>query len=138
MRVAIIIYSEKKDQNSKIDSISSSLRKGFERNGHNVDIVFSSKDGNKNLTLYDFLMVVSYPVSPFSSKIPTGLSRYLSSCGKVSGKRACCILSGFSLFKNKALQNLMRETESEGIIIKTAEIINKADEAEAYALHINL
>ncbi len=135
MQVAIVYYYDGEDS-SKLKDVCGSLSKGLERQGLGTEIIDGRKQDDKKLTIYDYMVFVTVPCSSFSSRLPSGIKRYLENAGKVSGKRTCAIVTGGFLFRNKALQNLMKVLESEGIILIAGEVITKNDVAEAYGLHI--
>lgn len=133
-----IVYGGNSKENPKVRSIAEAIGKGLESQGNsNVAIYNMSIDTDKRLTIYDYIVVVSEPVSFFSGKVPAYISKYLEGAGTVSGKRAACVITG-GLRSNRALLNLMKITESQGIILKTSDIIKKADEAKAFGAHLNV
>jgi len=133
-----IIYGGNSKGNSKLKEISEAIAKGVEKQGiSNVSIYNMMTDNDKRLTIYDYLVVVSEPISFLSGKVPSYISKFLENAGTVSGKRAACVITG-GLRGQKALLNLMKITEGQGIILKTSDIIKKEDEAISFGAHLNV
>ena len=133
-----IIYGGNSRENPKLKKIAEAISKGIESQGtSNVAIFNMMTDTDKRLTIYDYIVVVSEPVSVLSAKVPPYISKFLENAGSVSGKRAACVVSG-GLRAQKALLNLMKITEGQGIILKTSDIIKKEDEAKAFGSHLNV
>lgn len=136
MRVCILICP-KSNQSEKLLNIGKALASSLESKGNIVDILSVYTDSDKKLSFYDYLVVISEPMTLFGGKINPKLKTFLSSCGQVSGKRAASIISS-GIRKNKAMYDLMRTMESEGIILKTSEIITKAGEAKVFGSKLNV
>ena len=125
------------NQNTKLKSLADAIATGIGKNGHQTAVLNALIDTDKRLTIYDYLVIISEPVSVFSANVPSYISKFLEGAGTVSGKRCACVISG-GIRKNKALLNLMHEVESQGIIIKTSEILKKEDEARAFGSHLKV
>ncbi len=133
-----VVYGAKAKENTKMRNIAEAISKGIESQGiSNVNVFNMMVDNDKRLTIYDYIVVVSEPISFFSGKIPQYISKYLENAGTVSGKRAACVITG-GLRASKALLNLMKITEGQGIILKTSDILKKEDEAKAFGAHLNV
>lgn len=138
MQVCVLYACAGKDD-SKVKAIADAIAKSIERQGSSSTVVYNmSTDTDKRLTLFDYLVFVSEPISFFSSKIPSYIQKYIENAGQVSGKRAACVITGKSMFQSKALMNLMKITEGQGIILKTSDIINKTGDATAFGAHLNV
>lgn len=125
------------NQHTKLKPLADSIAKGIEKQGHQTTVLNALVDTDKRLTIYDYIVVLSEPISAFSAKIPAYIVKYIENAGQVSGKRCACVISG-GLRKNKALLNLMHAVESQGIIIKISEVIKKEDEARAFGSHLKV
>lgn len=125
------------NQHTKLKSLADAIAIGVEKKGHQTTVLNALVDTDKRLTIYDYLVVLSEPISALSAKIPSYIVKYLENAGQVSGKRCACVISG-GIRKNKALLNLMRDVESQGIIIKISEVIKREDEARAFGSHLNV
>ena len=133
-----VVYGGKSKDSPKLKAIAEAISKGLETQGNITSTVFNmSVDNDKRLTIYDYLVVVSEPISFFSAKIPAYIQKYLENAGTVSGKRAACVISG-GMRSSKALLNLMKVTEGQGIILKTSDIIKKEGDAKAFGSHLNV
>ena len=125
------------DQHSKLKSLADSIAIGISKNGHQTAVLNALVDTDKRLTIYDYIVVLSEPIFLFSAKTPGYIVKFLENAGQVSGKRCACAISG-GIRKNKALLNLMRDVESQGIIIKISEIIKNSGEAVAFGSHLKV
>lgn len=135
MNICVIVAPS--DGKDKLSEIAKGFVDGFSSNGHNVTVISVLHDSDKRITIYDYVVVLAEPVSFFSGKITAKLKTYLSGAGAVSGKRASVFISG-GLRKNKALQNLMHTVESEGVILKSGDIIKNREDAKVIAMHLNI
>ena len=137
MRVAIVVAPKSSDS-SKLNEIAKGFSDGFSKLGHTVDVISALRDSDKRLSIYDYIIVLSEPLSAFSGKTPDCIRSYLAGgAGAISGKRCSVFLHG-GIRKNKALQFLMRTIEGEGIILKSGDLVKSRDEAKAIALHLNI
>lgn len=135
MRVAVVCALNGKG--SKIPGIAKSLSMALESKGNLCDVIDIKSDNDKKLTIYDYLIIVSEPVSYFSGKVPENIGKYLENAGVVSGKRAATVIVG-GLLKQKAMSNLMRIVEGQGIILKTSEFIKSEGEAKAFGSNLKV
>ena len=133
-----VVYGGKTSDATKLKAIADAISNGLESQGNiKADVFNMAVDTAKRLTIYDYMVVVSEPISFFSGKVPAFISKYLENAGTVSGKRAACVISGGAR-SSKALLNLMKITEGQGIILKTSEVVKNADEAKAFGSHLNV
>ncbi len=131
-----VLYAGKVRDNDKLKAISEALARGIAGNGHTVDVINMYTE-EKRLTVYDYVIIGSEPVSFFSASLPAVIKKYLAQAGTVSGKRSMAFISG-GLRKNKTLLNLMKLMESEGMYLKLSEVINKPEEAQAVGKRLNV
>lgn len=133
-----IVYGGKTKESPNLKSISTAIASGLESQGNvTVTTLNMSTDTDKRLTIYDYLVIVSEPISFFSAKVPSYIPKFLENAGSISGKRAACVVSG-GLRSAKALLNLMKMAEGQGIILKTSDIIKKEGEAKSFGAHLNV
>jgi hypothetical protein len=136
LRVAVVFIPE--HNRDRILNISRALAKGIESQGHTVDLIDGSRDINTKLTIYKYIAVGTENKTFFSSKIPDKVPHFLASSGKVAGKRCFAYIPRTLLFSARALQNLMKSMEKEGMILKFSEIISSDLEAEAIGKRLSI
>ncbi len=132
-----ILYAGKTRESEKLKAVSEALARGIAGNGHIADVV-NMRSEDRRLTIYDYIVIGTEPVSFFSASIPGDIAKYLAGSGTVSGKRCMAFVSGSGMRKNRTLLNLMKTMESEGMILKFSEVINKPDEAQAVGKRLNV
>jgi menaquinone-dependent protoporphyrinogen IX oxidase len=115
-----------------------SLAKGIESMGHRVDILDAWTEDGTRLPGYEYIVVVAEAASFFSGKISTALSKVLSSASSLSGKKSAAFLKKGSLFANKAITNIMRTMEKEGMFVNWSDILLNASHAEAMGKRIGM
>ena len=57
------------DQNTKLKALADSIATGISKNGHQTAVLNALVDTDKRLTIYDYIVVLSEPISLFSSKV---------------------------------------------------------------------
>ena len=137
MKIAVVV-SPKNTESRKSIEIGKAVSEALGKRGYSVDLINTSLDGEKKLTIFDYLVFVGESVSFFSKKISPSLCKYLNTCGTISGKRTAVILTGCTLFKTGAMAALMKAVEGEGVILKTGEICPTPSMAAAFAGNINV
>jgi menaquinone-dependent protoporphyrinogen IX oxidase len=135
MRVAVVYY-ENGCENVK--KIATHLARGAEAAGHQVAIVNMRTDSDVKLTIYEYLLIGTAPNSSFSGKISDKISEYLKNSGKVSGTKSYAFVAKKGFFSNKALQNLMKTMEKEGMFLKVSDVISNAEEAEIIGTKLHI
>ena len=113
-----------------------SLAKGMEAMGHRVDILDAWTEDGYKLPAYEYIAVVTEPISFFSGKIISNISKMLSTGSSLSGKKSAAFIKKAGLFTNRAISNLMKAMEKEGMVINWSDIIFNAPHAEALGKHI--
>jgi menaquinone-dependent protoporphyrinogen IX oxidase len=139
MRVCILIAAKGKD-NASIKKIATALAKGIEEQNHIVDIIDIKLEGSKVISYYDYLIVGCEGTNTFGGKIPQNVSTFLKNCGSISGKRCMGFVTKAGFRSVKTLQALMKVMESEGMYLKTSDVIDKEAMATAVGkrLHIEI
>ena len=107
------------------------LAKGMESMGHRVDIVDAWTEDGFKLPGYEYVAVAAEPISFFSGKIPENVAKVLAAGSSLTGKKSAAFIKKGGLFTNKALANLMRAMEREGMRINWSDILLNAPHAEA-------
>jgi hypothetical protein len=112
------------------------LAKGMESMGHRVDIVDAWTEDGMKLPSYEYIAVVTEPLSAFSGKIPANISKMLKAGSSVAGKKSAAFIKKTGLFTNKALSNLMKVMEEEGMVVNWSDFLFNGPHAEALAKKI--
>lgn len=122
-----------------LNSVVRALSQGIEKQGHDVTVINGKTDRDKSLTPYNYIAVGTAAPSLFSKKAPDGLGVFLKSAGLLSGKRCYAFIAGGGFRKTRLLASLMKIMESEGMYLKTSNIIGKPHEAKVIGsrLHID-
>jgi hypothetical protein len=113
-----------------------SLAKGMESMGHRVDIIDVWTEDGMKLPAYEYIAVVTEPVSAFSGKIITNISKALKAGSSVAGKKSAAFVKKTGLFSNRALSNLMKAMEEEGMVVNWSDFLFNAPHAEALGKQI--
>jgi len=135
MRIAVI--SSPASRQTPPDYIKS-LAKGMMAMGHMVDIVDAWTEDGFRLPGYDYVAVVAEPVSFFSGKIPENTAKLLAAGSSLVGKKGAAFIKKSGLFTNRALFNLMKAMEKEGMRINWSDILFNPPHAEAMGKHIGV
>jgi len=125
MRIAVIAASEKRTE--RLTRCAQALSRQFSVEGHVSDF-FTTTDSR--FSTYDYLVVCSEP-SGAGSAMGKKLGEQLSQGGNLVGKRSMAILVKSGLLPRKALANMMKILEKEGMVVTMAEVV--ANEAESAA-----
>jgi menaquinone-dependent protoporphyrinogen IX oxidase len=133
MRIAIVSAPALKRETP--DYVAS-LAKGMESMGHRVDIVDVWTEDGMRLPGYEYIAVVTQPISFFSGKLPVPVSKALSAGSSLVGKKSAAFVKKSGLFSNRALANLMKVMEKEGMKINWSDILFNAPHAEALGKRI--
>jgi len=133
MRIAIVSATA---ANKETPDYVTSLAKGMESMGHRVDIVNVWKEDGMRLPGYEYIAVAAEPISPFSGKLPALVSKTLSAGSSLVGKKSAAFIKKTGLFSNRALANLMKAMEKEGMKINWSDILFNAPHAEALGKRI--
>ena len=112
------------------------LAKGMESMGHRVDIIDAWTDNGMRLPGYEYIVIVSEPISFFSAKVPEMLPKFLSAGSGIGGKKSAAFLKKGGLRSGKTLINLMHTMEKEGMMVNWSDILFNAPHAEAMGKRI--
>ena len=113
-----------------------SLAKGMEAMGHRADIIDAWTEDGFRLPGYEYIAVVAEPNSFFSGKIPVNISKILAAGSTLVGKKGAAFVKKSGLFTNRALFNLMKAMEKEGMRINWSDILFNPPHAEAMGKYI--
>ncbi|MDR2149270.1 MAG: hypothetical protein LBO67_00285 [Spirochaetaceae bacterium] len=133
MRIAIVSATAQK---KGIPTYVKALQKGMESMGHRVDIIDAWTEDGFRLPGYEYLVVVAEQVSLFGGKMPEPLAQVLAVGSGLGGKKSAAFLKKTSPFTTKALANLMRTMEKEGMLINWSEVLLNDDQAQAIGKRI--
>ena len=133
MRIAVVSAPRQRG----VPEYIKSLAKGMEGMGHRVDIFDAWTDDGVRLPGYDYIAVCAEKTSYFGGKVPDVLGRMLGAgSGLVGKKSAAFIKKTGPVFITKALWNIMKAMEKEGMKINWSEIILNPGHAEALGKRI--
>lgn len=128
MRVAVIFFSGK--NRDRMMSLAKALGRGVEKQGNQVDVYDGAKDTNVKLTMYHYVAVGAEPIGTFGGKIPDTVKPFLASTGMVAGKKCYAFVPKAFLGSEKSLAALMKSMESEGMLLKSSDVLRSPPEAE--------
>ena len=112
------------------------LAKGMSMMGHRVDIVDAWTEDGFKLPGYEYIAVVAEPLSFISGKIHTNIAKILAAGSSLIGKKGAAFIKKSGLFSNRALFNLMKAMEKEGMRVNWSDFILNAPHAEALGKYI--
>jgi len=112
------------------------LAKGMESMGHRVDIMDAWTEDGFRLPGYEYIAIVTEPVSFFSGKIPDAVAKMLSAGSSLVGKKSAAFVKKGGLFTGRALVNLMRAMEKEGMMVNWSEVLLNPEHAQALGKRI--
>ncbi|MDR0312950.1 MAG: hypothetical protein LBI14_05075 [Treponema sp.] len=133
MRIAVVSVSRQRG----IPEYVKSLAKGMESMGHRVDVMDAWTDDGMRLPGYEYIAICAEPVSFWGGKLSEVLPRVLGSgSGLVGKKSAAFIKKTGPIFIAKALANLMKAMEREGMNVNWSDILLNPPHAEALGKRI--
>jgi len=133
VRVAIVSAPAER---KKPPEYITSFAKGITMMGHYTDIIDAWTEDGMRLPGYEYIAVVTEPVSIFSGKIPDVLPKVLSAGSSLVGKKSAAFVFKTGLFSVRALSNLMKVMEKEGMKINWSDYLLNPPHAEAMGKHI--
>ena len=133
MRIAVISApSVKKEPPDYVQA----LVKGMQSMGHRVDIVDVWTEDGYKLPGYEYIAVAAEPISFLSGKIRSNISKVLAAGSSLAGKKSAAFIKKTGIFSGRALANLMRAMEKEGMIVNWSDILLNGPHAEALGKRI--
>jgi hypothetical protein len=133
MRIAVISVPARR---SGVPEYVKSLAKGMEAMGHRADVIAAWTEDGFRLPGYEYIVVTAEGVSFFSGKIPDALPKILSAGSGLVGKKSAAFIKKGGLFTGRALSNVMRAMEKEGMLVNWSEILLNPSHAEALGKRI--
>jgi len=134
MRIAVVSAT---CQRKGIPEYVKSLARGMESMGHRVDVLDAWTEDGFRLPGYEYIAVCAEAISGWGGKMPDVLQKVLASGSGLVGKKSAAFLKKTSpFFINRALSNLMRAMEKEGMLVNWSEILLNAPHAEALGKRI--
>ena len=133
MRIAIVSVPAEK---IKTPDYIEALAKGMESMGHRVDIIDAWTEDGIKLPAYEYIAIATQPVSFFSGKIPESTAKILAAGSSLVGKKSAAFIKKSGLFSNRALANLMKVMEKEGMRVNWSDILINAPHAQALGKRI--
>jgi hypothetical protein len=134
MRIAVVSVTS---QRREVPDYVKSLARGMESMGHRVDIIDAWTEDGFRLPGYEYIAVCAEPVSAWGGKMPDALQKVLGAGSGLVGKRSAAFLKKKGpIFITKAIANLMRAMEKEGMLVNWSEILLNAQQAEALGKRI--
>jgi hypothetical protein len=112
------------------------LAKGMESMGHRVDIIDAWTEDGFRLPGYEYIVLAAEPLGFFSGKIPDAVGKVLSAGSGLVGKKSAAFVKKGGLFTGRALVNLMRAMEKEGMMINWSDMLLNPPHAEAMGKRI--
>ena len=131
MRIIIVSAPAVKPESSQLPDYVYALEKGMKSMGHHVDILNAWTEDGFKLPGFDYIAVITEPLSFFSGKIPPVISKVLAAGSSLVGKRSAAFVKKSGLFSNRALSNLMKAMEKEGMRINWSDFLLNGPHAEA-------
>jgi hypothetical protein len=109
----------------------------MESMGHRVDVIDAWTEDGMRLPGYEYIAVCAETVSFWGGKLPEVLPKVLGAgSGLVGKKSAAFIKKTGPIFITKALSNLMKAMEKEGMKVNWSEIILNPGHATALGKRI--
>ena len=136
MRVAVVFMAPKNRE--RMLKLAKALGRGMESQSHQVEILDGAREVNARLTIYQYIVVATEPISLFGGKIPEQVGKFLSSAGQVAGKRSFAFVPKTTLGSTRALFRLMKIMEAEGMYLKSSEVIQSEVEAEEIGKRLHI
>lgn len=126
MRVAVV-YSER--NKGELAEMAEALAHAIGNEGHSVTVINALLEGDTRLSIYEYIIFGTAPLSLFSNKLDTTLENFIKSSGSLSGKRCYVFVKKKGLRSYSLLSALMELVEREGVFLKTSDVINSKNEA---------
>jgi menaquinone-dependent protoporphyrinogen IX oxidase len=133
MRIAVV--SAPAERKPPPDYVTA-LAKGMSKMGHHVDIIDAWTEDGYKLPGYEYIAIAAEPISFFSGKIPECITKVLAAGSSLVGKKSAAFVKKAGLFSNRAISNLMKTMEKEGMRINWSELLLSSVHAEALGKRI--
>lgn len=134
MRIGLIVAEAGKA--GSLRAYAEAVSRGVESMGHRVDVLDARTEDGRKLAGFEYLIVLAESASFFGGKLPDSLPKLLAAASSLVGKKGAAFLRPSGLFSGKAMANLMRAMEKEGMCVNWSELVPKPSMAEASAKRI--
>jgi hypothetical protein len=104
--------------------------------GHHVDVLDAWGDDGFKLPSYEYVVVTAEQTGLWGGKMPECLPKTLGATSGLVGKKGAAFLKKTSPFTGKAMANLMRAMEKEGMVVNWSDILLNPAHAEALGKRI--
>jgi hypothetical protein len=108
----------------------------MESMGHRVDVLDAWTEDGFRLPGYEYIVVTAESVSLFGGKMPEAVAKILGSGSGLGGRKGAAFLKKTGPFTTKAMANLMRVMEREGMVVNWSDILLNAAHAESLGKRI--
>ncbi|MFA6507370.1 MAG: hypothetical protein WCT14_14825 [Treponemataceae bacterium] len=134
MRIGLVFASASAVSN--LAEFAKAIAQGMEAKGHRVDLLDARTDDSRKLPGYEYVVIISEPLSFLSGKIPEVLPKFLNGASSLVGKKGAAFLRTSGPFSAKAMAALMRAMEKEGMWVNWSEMVANPAQAMAAAKRI--
>lgn len=134
MRVGIVYFAPKNPQTYR--TLAEGIARGLSSRGVQVDVIDGELEKEKRLSFYEYIIIGCEPASLFGRKIPPSVDRFLSQAGAIGGKRSCAFIGKHLFASSRALSQLMKLMEREGMFLTYSEILSSRNQAEQLGSHL--
>ncbi len=128
MRVVIVYFAPKHRDSYR--TLAEGIARGLLSRGAQVDVVDGELEKEKRLSFYEYIVLGCEPASLFGKRIPPSVDRFLSQAGVIGGKRSCAFIGKHLFSSSRALSQLMKAMEREGMFLTYSEILSNRSQAE--------
>ncbi len=125
MNVSVVAVSDRKSE--KLKAVAKAVAEEFTSMGHSVELMDTV---DYRLASSLFVAVVSEPRG-LGSSIGDRIRTELARCQSLVGKRTMALIVKSGLFPSKALGQLMKSLEKEGMVVTMGEVVGSAADAIA-------
>ena len=134
MRIVVVSVPGRRKE---VPDYVKSLARGMESLGHRVDILDAWTEDGFKLPGYEYVAICVEATSFWGGKLPEVLPKILGSGSGLVGKKGAAFLKKTSpIFLHKAIANLMRAMEKEGMKVNWSEVLLSSAQAEALGKRI--
>ena len=134
MRVVIAYFAPRNRESYR--KLAQGIARGLESRGFQVDVIDGEVEKGKRLSFYEYIVIGCEPASLFGRKIPQSVSTFLSQAGSIGGKRSCAFIGKHPFASSRALSQLMKAMEREGMFLTYSEILSSPSQAEQLGIHL--
>jgi menaquinone-dependent protoporphyrinogen IX oxidase len=134
---ACILYYDKINK-TLCKELSTALAKGIQEQSHDCDIVDMGKEAGKIISYYDYIGVVTSPLSLWGGKVSEQVASFLKSAGSISGKRSAAFITKGSIRSTKTMQALFKLMEGQGMYLTYSEILPNTGFAKECGKHLKI